>query len=65
MARDKLKVRSRIKATAGRPGANPPTDHYRRLMQRQLEGSQAGQPYDQRSQADTVMSMIMVSTAER
>jgi len=58
LARDKLKVRSRIKATAGRRGTQPPTDRYRRLMQQQLQGSQAGKPYGQRAQAETVMSML-------
>ena len=58
LARDKLKVRSRIKATAGRPGTKPAASRYRRLMQRQLRDSQAGKPYGQRVQAETVMSML-------
>src|SRR5215204_491834 len=32
--------------------------HYRRLMQRQLSGSQKGKLYGQRAQAETVMSML-------
>ncbi len=58
LARDALGVRSRIKATAGRPGTKPAAGRYRRQMQRQLRGSQAGKPYGQRAQAETVMSML-------
>ena len=57
-ARRDLGVRSLIKAGAGRPSAKPPTGCYRRRMRRELVGSQAGKPYGQRSQAETVASML-------
>ena len=58
LARDRLGVRSWIKARIGRPTNKPPTDLHRRDMQRKLKGTQAGQPYGQRAQAETVMSML-------
>jgi hypothetical protein len=58
IARRDLGVRSLIKAGAGRPTAKAPSGHYRRLMRRQLAGSQKGRPYGQRAQAETVMSMM-------
>lgn len=58
IARERLGLRSLIKAGAGRPSSKPPASKYRRRMQRQLAGSQAGKPYGQRAQAETVNSMI-------
>ena len=58
LARDQLGITSWIKATVGRPGKKPATDRHRRHMQRKLQGSQAGQPYGQRVQVETVMSML-------
>jgi hypothetical protein len=58
IAREELGVRSLIKTGAGRPTTKAPTSHYRRLMKRQLAGSQAGKPYGQRAQAETVNSML-------
>lgn len=58
LARDRLGVRSWIKAKIGRRSSKPATDRHRRHMQRQLQGSQAGQPYGQRAQVETVMSML-------
>lgn len=58
LARDEMRVRSLIKTGGGRPTSKPPSTHYRRLMRRQLNGSQKGKPYGQRSQAETVQSMI-------
>jgi IS5 family transposase len=58
VARMELKVRSLIKATAGRPSAKPPTSRYRRSMRKQLKGSQKKKPYGQRAQVETVNSMM-------
>jgi DDE family transposase/transposase-like protein DUF772 len=58
IARLELNVRSLIKTGAGRPGKKPPAGYYRRLMKKQLRGSQRGKKYAQRSQAETVNSML-------
>jgi len=58
LARDRLGMRSWIKARIGRPTNKPPSDRHRRHMQRKLKGSQAGRPYGQRAQVETVMSML-------
>jgi hypothetical protein len=65
LARSALKMRSWIKARVGtgRPSFyskadKPPTSRYRRLMHKKLSGSQRGKPYGQRSQAETVNSMM-------
>jgi hypothetical protein len=58
VAREELKVRSLIKATAGRPSSKPPTSKYRRQMRKQLAGSQKKKPYGQRVQVETVNSMM-------
>jgi hypothetical protein len=58
VARRTLKVRSLIKTGAGRPSAKPPASRYRRMMQKQLKGSQKAKPYGQRAQAETVNSMM-------
>jgi hypothetical protein len=58
LARRKLKMRSWIKASAGRPSDKKPTSRYRRLMRKKLSGSQKGKPYGQRAQAETVNSMM-------
>jgi hypothetical protein len=58
LARRDMNVRSLIKTGAGRPGKNPPSGYYRRLMKRQLKGSQKGKKYGQRAQVETVNSMV-------
>jgi hypothetical protein len=58
IAREDLGVRSLIKSSAGRPSAKAPASRYRRLMRRQLGGSQKNRPYGQRAQAETVNSML-------
>ena len=58
IARLDMNVRSLIKTGAGRPGKRPPVGYYRRLMKRQLKGSQRGRKYGQRAQAETVNSML-------
>lgn len=58
LARERMRIRSWIKAKVGRPTSKPPTDRHRRHMQRKLKGSQAGKPYGQRAQAETTISMI-------
>jgi len=58
IARHEMRVRSLIKAGAGRPTSKRATGRYRRKMYKELEGSQAGEPYGQRAQAETVMSML-------
>jgi len=58
LARHALGVRSLIKAGAGRPTDRPFTSVYRRQMQRRLQGSQAGKPFGQRAQVETVNCMM-------
>lgn len=58
LARVEMKVRSLIKFGAGRPSKKPPSGYYRRLMKKQLHGSQHGKKYGQRAQAETVNSML-------
>ena len=58
IARHDMNVRSLIKTGAGRPGKRPPAGYYRRLMKKQLRGSQRGKKYGQRAQAETVNSML-------
>jgi hypothetical protein len=58
LARDRMGITSWIKAGVGRPTNKPPSDRHRRHMQRKLKGSQAGKPYGQRAQVETVMSML-------
>jgi hypothetical protein len=58
IARAELRVRSLIPAGCGRPSAKPLTSRYRRLMRKQLSGSQKGKPYGQRAQSETVNSMM-------
>jgi len=58
LARDELRMRSVIPATSGRPGAQGPTGHYRRLMRRCFKGGPDKKHYGQRWQAETVNSMI-------
>jgi hypothetical protein len=58
LARDELGIRSLIPATSGRPGANGPTGHHRRLMRRRFKGGPDKRYYGQRWQAETVNSMI-------
>ena len=58
LARDRMGIKSWIKARVGRPTHKPPSDRHRRHMQRKLQGSQKGKPYGQRAQAETTVSMI-------
>lgn len=58
LARDRMGIKSWIKAKVGRPTDKPPRDRHRRHMQRKLKGSQAGKPYGQRAEAETTISMI-------
>ena len=58
LARDELRMRSVIPATSGRPGAQGPTGHYRRLMRRRFKRGPDKRYYGQRWQAETVNSMI-------
>src|SRR5688572_21702713 len=58
IARHDMNVRSLIKTGVGRRSENPPAGYYRRLMKRQLRGSQRGKKYGQRAQAETVNSMM-------
>ena len=50
LARIDLGVRSLIPATAGRPGAGPPTGYYRRMMRRRLRRRPNKKCYGQRWQ---------------
>lgn len=58
IARDDMGVRSLIKTGGGRPSNRPPSGYYRRLMKKQLKGSQRGKKYAQRAQVETVNSMM-------
>jgi Transposase DDE domain len=58
LARQELHVRSIIPATIGRPGANGPSGHYRRLMRQTFKGGPDKDYYGQRWQVETVNSMI-------
>ena len=58
IARRDMGIRSLIKTGSGRPTNKPPGTKYRRLMHRQLAGSQKGKAYGQRAQAETVASML-------
>lgn len=58
IARRDMKVRSLIKTGAGRPSEKPPSGYYRRLMKKQLRGSQRGKKYAQRAQSETANSMM-------
>ncbi len=57
-ARHRQGIVAWIKTGAGRPTLKPPAARYRRQMHRRLSGSQAGKPYGQRAQVETVHSMI-------
>ena len=58
IARHDMCVRSLIKPTVGRRSKKPPAGYYRRLMKRQLKGSQRGKKYGQRAQSETANSML-------
>lgn len=58
LARQRMRIKSWIKARVGRPTNKAPSDRHRRHMQRKLSGSQKGKPYGQRAQAETIISMI-------
>ncbi len=57
-AREVLGVCSWIKAETGRPTTKKAASPYRRVMKRELTGSQAGRPYGRRAHAETVNSML-------
>ena len=63
-ARSDMGVRSLIKAGIGRPTTKRASGRYRRLMKRQLRGSQKGKPYGQRAQAETTVSMLKRNTGD-
>ena len=54
LAREQLGIRTIIPAKHGRPTTKPATGHYRRLMQTRFDRA----AYRQRTQVETVMSMI-------
>jgi hypothetical protein len=58
IARQDMGIRSLLKYQTGRPTHKLPSTRYRRLMFRQLAGSQKGKPYGQRAQIETVESMM-------
>lgn len=58
IARHDLNIESLIKAGIGRPSKNSPSGYYRRIMSKRLKGSQRGKKYGQRSQVETVNSML-------
>jgi len=58
IARLDMGVQSLVKTGIGKPSNRPPSGYYRRLMKKQLKGSQRGKKYAQRSQAETVNSML-------
>ena len=64
IARLDMGVRSLIKTGIGRPSKRPPSGYYRRIMSRRLRGSQRGKKYGQRSQAETVNSMLKRNLGE-
>jgi hypothetical protein len=57
-ARLVFQTRSIIPPTRGRPSENLPTGYYRRKMTRLFQKRKKRKPYHQRSQAETVFSMI-------
>lgn len=57
-ARLTLKVRSVIPAKIGRPSEAPPTGRYRRLMKQRFKRKADAKTYGQRSQSETVNSMM-------
>jgi hypothetical protein len=58
IARLDMGIRSVMKCNGGRPTDKPPKGRFRRLMSRQLAGSQKSKTYGQRAQIETVESMI-------
>jgi hypothetical protein len=58
LARHELGLESLIKAGSGKPTSKPPPTLWRRMMKQKLAGSQKGQAYGQRSQVETVNSMM-------
>ena len=58
IARQDMNICSLIKTGIGKPSKKPPAGYYRRLMKKQLKGSQRGKKYGQRAQAETVNSML-------
>lgn len=58
IARQDMGVKSLIKTGVGRRSKKRPSGYYRRIMRKRLKGSQRGKKYGQRSQAETVNSML-------
>jgi len=64
IARLDMGVRSVIPAKIGRPSANPPTARYRRLMAQRFARKADAKLYGQRSQSETVNSMMKRNLGE-
>ena len=64
IARLDLGVRSVIPAKIGRPSANPPAGRYRRLMSQRFARKADAAAYGQRSQSETVNSMMKRNLGE-
>jgi IS5 family transposase len=58
LVREELGAVSLIKSGSGRPTSKPPSGQWRREMKLELQGSQKGRPYGQRSQVETTNSMM-------
>ena len=58
LVREELGAQALIKTGSGRPTSKPPSGPWRRVMKKELEGSQKGRPYGQRSQVETTNSMM-------
>jgi IS5 family transposase len=64
IARLDMNVRSIIPPKIGRPSANPPTGRYRRLMKQRFARKADAAVYGQRSQSETVNSMMKRNLGE-
>ena len=64
IARLDMRVRSVIPAKIGRPSAKAPTGHYRRLMKQRFARKADAALYGQRSQSETVNSMMKRNLGE-
>jgi hypothetical protein len=64
IARLDMNVRSIIPAKIGRPSASPPTGRYRRLMKQRFARKADKRVYGQRSQSETVNSMMKRNLGE-
>ena len=64
LARLDLGVRSVIPPKIGRPSASPPAGRYRRLMKQRFARRADARAYGQRSQSETVHSMMKRNLGE-